>query len=121
MTGKSTNVVYLCICNHDDHNNGWYIGSAKNICERWRNQRTDFINKNVTKCGFSRHAELRSPIPFIKMTLLESLGVDATEQQLIRREVWWQTNVGTLFFGLNKRKDLNIASFQGSRVNFGND
>ena len=128
LTCKSRNIVYLIICSHNNHDNyAWYIGSCRNICERWRCHRNDFINKHVIKCGFSRHSEeqhpdiqLRVPIPFIKVILLESLRSGSTEQHLVNREVWWQVNVGTIFFGLNKRKDFNVTLDQ-TRINYGNN
>ena len=29
------------------------------------------------------------------------------EERLLHREIYWQCNLGTLFTGLNQRKDLN--------------
>ena len=66
------------------------------------------------------HPEIlpRKPIEYLKVILLETLGKTATEAQLINREVWWQSNVGTLFFGLNKRKDFRTAGIQRNRTYF---
>ena len=49
----------------------------------------------------------RQPIQCLRVIFLDTLGPNVTQDQLIAREVWWQTNVGTLFFGLNSRSDFN--------------
>ena len=82
---------------------------------RWRKYRTDFKNKNSTTCGMSKHASQHThppvaraqPITCLKVVLLDSLGPNASPDKLIAKEVWWQTNIGTLFFGLNNRTDFN--------------
>ena len=38
------------------------------------------------------------------------------EEQLLSREIYWQANLGSLFTGLNQRKDLNAALKQ--RINY---
>ena len=51
------------------------------------------------------------PVPFLQVILLESVS---DESKLLEREVFWQTNFGTLsdiktkeFLPLNDRKDFN--------------
>ena len=127
LTCSTPNLIYLIICKCNNHESyAWYIGSTNNILDRWRNHRKDFKSRRYASCGLSRHAvephpEIlpRKPIEYLKVILLETLGKTATEAQLINREVWWQSNVGTLFFGLNKRKDFRTAGIQRNRTYFG--
>lgn len=126
LTCASKNVIYLIICNHSDHqSNAWYIGSAVEMKSRWRNHRSDFVNKKTNKSGLAGHSCLphpsvakSKPIEFFEIILLESLGDNVTEKRLLYREMWWQSNIGTLFFGLNKRKDSRSVSLQTSRLQF---
>ena len=109
-------IIYLIICTI---HNSFYVGSAKEICKRWRNHRSHFKNKCVTSCGLSRHAALfphpeivdSRPVDFLKVVFLETVKAP---RDLLKREVWWQLNFGTLsgkntevFSGLNDRKDFN--------------
>ena len=83
--------------------------------DRWRKYRSDFLKKNGTTCGLSKHAaQQQHPpiiraqhIPCLKVILLDTAGPKATPNQLLTKEVWWQTNIGTLYFGLNNRQDFN--------------
>ena len=118
---ESPNIVYLLICNCDNHSEyAWYIGSSVNIKTRWRNHKSDFLNKKTSKCRFAQHAnehhpevERYQPLNFISIIFLESVK---NETNLLARETWWQYNVGTQFFGLNKRKDTRAVSIQKRRV-----
>ena len=119
---QSPNLIYLMICNCDDHSDyAWYIGSAVNMPKRWRNHRSDFLNKKISKCRFAQHSLEKhptvkkfQPISFVKIIFLESVK---SEPKLLERETWWQYNVGTIFFGLNKRKDTKSVAIQKSRIN----
>jgi len=53
------------------------------------------------------------PIPYLNLTFLESVE---KEEHLLKRELWWQNNLGTLFCGLNKRKDTRTVSVQKKRI-----
>ena len=118
--------MYLVICNEDDHRDyAWYIGSAVDMKKRWANHRTDFINKKLSKCKLAGHSIYPhptvgkfQPIPYLEVILLESLGEKGDDKRLMARELWWQTNIGTLFFGLNKRNDTRSVSLQRSRRKF---
>ena len=46
-----------------------------------------------------------SNVPFLSICPIEA--VKGGEGQLLRRELYWQANLGSLFTGLNRRKDLN--------------
>ena len=102
--------------------NAFYIGSTKCMTERWPNHRSDFRLKNSCKCGLSKHAAthnhpeilLRQAVPFLKVVFLESVKNDS---DLLKREVYWQLNFGTLsntktqnFIPLNDRKDFNAVN-----------
>ena len=110
------NVVYLIICKHENHDKyAWIIGSSVRMPDRWRKYRSDFKYKNSTTCGLSKHASQHhhppviraQPINCLKVIFLDTVGPNASTDKLIAKEVWWQTNVGTLFFGLNNRQDFN--------------
>ena len=103
-------------CKHLNHDKyAWIIGSTGNMPDRWRKYRSDFKCKNSTTCGLSKHASQHQHPPVIraqtirclKVVLLDTAGPNATPNKLLEKEVWWQTNIGTLFFGLNNRKDFN--------------
>jgi hypothetical protein len=122
-TCEEKNLVYLIFCTHSDHkDSSWYVGSAKDMRARWRNHRSDFIGKKSTKSGLANHSTLAhpevaksQPIPYLNVVLLESVE---KEEDLLRRELWWQNNIGTLFIGLNKRKDTRTVSMQKKRIAF---
>jgi len=126
LTCSSPNMIYLIICNHADHDTfAWYIGSTMDMKKRWANHRSDFLNHRLNKCRLAGHAvhphpsvEKHQPIPFLKIILLESLSGKPTEGRLLERELFWQTNIGTLFFGLNKRTDTRSVSLQKQRRQF---
>ena len=116
LTCSTKNVIYLIICNHDNHDRyAWIIGSTINMPARWRKYRSDFKNKNSITCGLSNDASQKEhppvaraqSIPCLQVILLDTAGPNASTNQLIAKEVWWQTNIGTLFFGLNNRMDFN--------------
>ena len=71
---------------------------------RWRNHNSDFTGKKSTKLGLANRSSLpppevskSQPFPHLNVMLLGS-----AEKDLLRRELWWQNNLGTLFTGLNK-------------------
>ena len=121
LTCSSPNLIYLIICKCSDHEKyAWYIGSAVDMPKRWRNHRSDFLNKKVSKCRFAQHSEeihpetpKYKPIEYLSVVFLESVR---DETKLLTRESWWQYNIGTIFFGLNKRKDTRSVSMQKARV-----
>ena len=111
VTCTTPNIVYCIRCTL--HEGAWIIGSSVSMPERWRNYRKDFISKSSERCGLSKHAAerdhpnivKRQPIPFLEVILLDAVDKNDRDQ-LLCREVFWQTNVGTLKFGLNERKDF---------------
>ena len=129
LTCTTPNLIYLMICTHCDDKQlvnmagkrPWYVGSTagdergeEGMGNRWRNHRADIVNKKWEKCTFTQHfrdhahpqINKRNPIPFIKVIFLDSCKPNATKDDLLYKEVWWQSNIGTLFFGLNERNDL---------------
>ena len=92
------------------------------MTKRWRNHRSDFLNKKSTKCKFAQHSVIPhpevkkyQPLHFVSIILLESVK---NEANLLTRESWWQNNIGTMFFGLNKRKDTRSVAMQKYRQCF---
>ena len=53
-------------------------------------------------CGAVNHPD-DPDLQYLKITALEHVK---KEEDLLRRELYWMTNLGTIFVGLNTRKDL---------------
>ena len=70
-------------------------------------------NRKEKKCRLTQHVlRLQHPAD-VDMNFLEIYAVEAVEREedLLRREIFWQANFGTMFkgSGLNFRKDLNTV------------
>ena len=103
-------VVYLLFCKI---HNQYYTGSATNLRFRWANHKSDINNRKEKKCRLTQHVlRLQHPAD-VDMNFLEIYAVEAVEREedLLRREIFWQANFGTMFkgSGLNFRKDLNTV------------
>ena len=108
VTCQSPNIINLIICNcgyHSDY--AWYVGSTTDMQLRWKNHGSDFLLKKEKNVGF--HSTLgnlilwsrRPPLsPFISFIFLESV---MKETWLFEREQWWQSNLWTIFYGLNEK------------------
>lgn len=105
ITCTTPNTIYIITCKI--HSDFWYVGSTENIKKRWRGHKSD-INLGYThKCATASH--FHSPahpretsLPFVHIFAVES----TSKNKLGERELFWQCNVGSLFQGSNKRKDL---------------
>ena len=119
LTCTTANVIYVIRCKL--HPQQWYVGSTTNLKLRWANHKSD-VNRNKTnKCMVAQHVNMTShpsnrEIPFLTICPIEA--VSGGESSLLRRELYWQANLGTLFTGLNCRKDLNAVL--KSRVQYQN-
>jgi hypothetical protein len=108
LTCTSKNVVYIIICKLHQHW-AWYTGSTKDLKARWRNHKSDVKKRLVNKCSVVQHC-CQSPHPLDgNLDFLQIIPIDSTmdEERLLRKEVYYSANIGTMFFGLNSRKDLH--------------
>lgn len=107
LTCTTKNIVYIIICKiHPDV--AWYIGSCKDLKARWRNHKSDTKRKQTQKCTVAQHCahsshDLQGNLDFLQIIPIDSVQ---NEDTLLRREVYFISNIGTLFFGLNTRNDL---------------
>ena len=98
------------------HPDLWYIGSTTDLKKRWANHKSDILRAKTVKCATSKHVA-ESPHPndptlsFIKIIPIDSVK---DPSHLLRTEMWWQCNIGTLYKGLNSRIDFQSAK----RINY---
>ena len=85
------------------------VGSTTILRARWRNYKSDAKLRKATKCGVADHVT-RFPHPDDpQLDFLTIVAVEAVREKrnLIVRENYWLCNLGTIFKGMNSRKDLN--------------
>ena len=97
----------------------WYVGSTTDLRARWRNHKSDAQLRKATKCEMADHVT-RFPHPDDpQLDFLTIVAVEAVREKrnLIVRENYWLCNLGTIFKGMNSRKDPNsvISSSSSSR------
>ena len=111
-------MIYLLRCK--SHHTAVYIGSAKNLKARWANHKSDTNLKKTKKCQVAHHVCASPHHGGTDLACLEIFAIDAVndEKQLGPREMWWQCNVGTLFVGLNSRKDFQSMLLYKNRILF---
>lgn len=108
LTCTTPNVIYVIKCSlHPDQ---WYVGSTVNLKARWANHKSDVNQSKNSKCMVAHHVNTcphpkDSEVPFLSICPIEA--VKGGDGQLLRRELFWQANLGSLFMGLNRRKDFN--------------
>ena len=103
-------MIYLIHCKI---HNVFYTGSTNNLRFRWAQHKSDIKLKRDNKCRLTQHVlRLQHPVG-VSVPFLEIVAVEAVEgeENLLRRELFWQANFGTVFkdSGLNFRKDLNTV------------
>ena len=89
--------------------NDWYVGSTTDLRARWRSYKSEVKLRKATKCGVADHVT-RFPHPDDpQLDFLTIVAVEAVREKrkLIVRENYWLCNLGTIFKGMNSRKDLN--------------
>ena len=109
LTCSSKNVIYVLKCKI--HPKLLYVGSTKNLKSRWANHKSDTKLKKNTKCTVSKQVNTL-PHPDSKdLDYLEIIAIDSVqeEQSLLRKEIFWICNLGTLFQGLNTRQDVHTV------------
>ena len=84
------------------------VGSTKNLKLRWANHKLDVKLKRVNKCSVAHHVHAMDHSNDITFSYLQIFAIEAVSDEtcLLRRETWWQCNLGTIFKGLNVRKDI---------------
>lgn len=102
------------------HPDDLYIGSTVHLKKRWANHKSDMNLKKGTKCSVAQHV-IDKPHPtdtncsFSQIFAIESVK---NPEDLLRREIWWQTNVGTHIVGLNTRRDFQSMLQYRNRIQF---
>ena len=117
LTCTTPNVIYVVRCEtHGD----LYAGSTEDLKARWRNHKSDMKLKKNKKCGVAAHVCDREHkedpnFGFITIFAIETVR---SEKELTVRENYWQCNLGTIFVGMNNRKELHAALRYKNRVHF---
>ena len=97
------NLVYIIECKI--HSDFMYVGSTIDIKKRWANHKSDSKNKKANKCYVSKHfSELNHPDT--SCLCITPIEVVNNINNLPRRELFWQANLGTFYTGGNERKDI---------------
>ena len=107
LSCTTPNTIYVIRCKIHPH--AWYIGSTRNLKHRWAGHKSDINLKKNNKCQVAYHMNAMDHPSKDRHLDLEIFPIDTVrqEQHLGKRELWWMTNVGTLFCGLNVRMDFN--------------
>ena len=118
LTCTSKNVVYVVCCK--EHPKAMYVGSSTNLKLRWAGHKSDSKLGYTKKCAVAKHVRaVNHPVDpqanFLEIIAIESVN---EENQLLARETWWQCHLGTIFEGLNIRKDLQSMVRFKNRVQF---
>ena len=103
MNCNTKNVIYIVEC--DIHKKFMYVGSTVDLKKRWANHKSDSKLKKSKKCHVAKHFnEVDHPnIDCIKITPIE---IVRNINNMARRELYWQANLGTFEIGCNDRKDI---------------
>ena len=107
------NVVYAIRCRL--HPKAVYIGSTINLKTRWAGHKSDSKLNRSLKCAVAKHMKALEHPNDPQVNCLQIFAIEAVsdEEKLLSRETWWQCNLGTIFEGLNIRKDLqSMVKFQ---------
>ena len=106
LTCSTPNVVYLIRCKL--HKNACYVGSTKNLKLRWAKHKSDAKLKRVNKCSVAHHVNAIDHPNDTTFSYLQIFAIEVVSDEiyLVRRETWWQCNLGTIFKGLNVTKDI---------------
>ena len=110
ITCATPNVIYyiLCPCNNPLD----YIGSTKNMKDRWSKHKRDIRTGHWQACGLTRHfgvhhtGDMEMAISQLKVTLVDHWVGDFQDNGLKKIEDKWMVNIGTLFVGGNTRNEV---------------
>ena len=72
------------------------------------------------KCAVSKHIKADDHPVDAQLNFLQIIAIESVndEQKLLARETWWQCHLGTIFEGLNIRKDLQSMIKFKNRVQY---
>ena len=109
ITCRTKGVIYLLRCRV--HPDLWYVGSTTDLRKRWAGHKSDIKLKRTSRCKMADHVHTNSHPQDPEYNYLYIVAIEDVrrEEQLLSREIYWQANLGSLFTGLNQRKDLNAA------------
>ena len=113
---STQNVVYYIFC--DCQHAADYVGSTKNMKDRWSKHKSDIREGRWTKCGLNAYfgqyhmGDMEEAMHGLRVTLVDSVR---KENDLKRREDSWMCNLGTLFVGLHLRNKV----LSHTRLNYG--
>jgi len=118
LTCSTPNVVYVIKCTL--HPDSVYVGSTKNLKTRWANHKSDCKLNKVQKSSVANHVHCVSHPPDPNFAFLKIFAIDCVhaEHRLLEKEIWWQCNLGSIFVGLNIRKDFNTMILTKNRTVF---
>ena len=108
ITCSSPNTVYVVMC---EVHNECHVGCTTDVKALWRNHKSDAKLKKATKCRVADHVtKFKHPgdpqLGFLTIVAVEEVK---EKKDLIVRETYWMCNLGTIFKGMNTRKDLNTV------------
>ena len=97
-----------------------YVGSTKNLKLRWAGHKSDCKLGYTKKCAVSKHLRAEDHPVDAQLKFLDIIAIESVdnEKQLLARETWWQCHLGTIFDGLNIRKDLQSMIKFKNRVQY---
>ena len=104
---KTPNVIYYIYCDCQFPSD--YVGSTKNMKQRWSKHKGDIRNSKWTACGLTRHFgenhtnNIEEAIRNLKVTLVDC---SENEENLKLLEDRWILKMGTLFTGLNSHNEV---------------
>ena len=118
LTCTTKNVIYIVYCK--EHPRGMYVGSTTNLKLRWAGHKSDCKLGYTKKCSVAKHVKAVDhptdpQVNFLGIVAIESVK---NEEQLLARETWWQCHLGTIFEGLNIRRDLQSMVKFNNRIQF---
>ena len=90
-------------------NGGGYVGSTKNMKNRWSSHKSDIRHGRYTACGLTEHFGKHHQQNYeAAISCLEVTLVDSTDSELSLKvcEDRWILNMGTLFKGFNKKDEV---------------
>ena len=109
ITCSSPKTVYVVTC--ETVHNEWYVGSTTDLKAHWRNHKSDTKLKKATKCGVADHVTKFKHPEDPQLGFLTIVAVEAVKEKkdLIVWENYRTCNLGTIFKGMNTRKNLNTV------------
>ena len=118
LTCTTKNVIYVLCCK--EHPKAMYVGSTKNLKSRWAGHKSDCKLGYTKKCAVSKHIKADDHPVDAQLNFLQIIAIESVndEQKLLARETWWQCHLGTIFEGLNIRKDLQSMIKFKNRVQY---